>query len=176
MDYITHYESPIGPLTLASDGQAITALLFDGETYFDNAFGRVFEIIELSLEEAGELPAFAQALKWLDIYFSGKDPGFVPPISLQLATPFCQEVCEIMLTIPFGGTMSYGQISDIIAKRRGIKKMAAQAVGGAVGRNPISLIVPCHRVIGTDGSLTGYGGGLDKKQKLLLLEGHTEYR
>ena len=163
MEYITHYESPIGPITLASDGNALTALLFDGEK------------IEISGEEAGDIPAFAETVRWLDIYFSGKNPEFTPPISLQLATPFCREVCEIMLTIPYGETMSYGQIADIITKRRGIKRMAAQAVGGAVGRNPISIIVPCHRVIGTDGSLTGYGGGLDKKQKLLVLEGHTEY-
>ena len=116
-----------------------------------------------------DLPAFAETVKWLDVYFSGEEPDFLPPIALH-TTPFRREVCEIMLTIPYGETMSYGEIAALIAQRRGIDRMSAQAVGGAVGHNPISIIIPCHRVIGTDGSLTGYAGGLNKKAALLKLE------
>lgn len=165
MKYISHYDSPLGGITLCSDGAALTALLFDGEKYFA-------EMIRGEYETA-DLPAFAKAREWLDIYFSGTDPGFLPPIRLE-TTPFRKDVCEIMLTIPYGRTMTYGQIADLIAVRRGIPKMSAQAVGGAVGHNPISIIIPCHRVVGSDGSLTGYGGGIDRKQKLLQLEGIKE--
>lgn len=162
MNYLFHYDSPLGGITMSSDGQALTGLLFDNEKYFG-------ETIPAEGTER-DLPAFAETVRWLDVYFSGKDPGFLPPIALH-TTPFRREVCEIMLTIPYGETMSYGEIASIIAKRRGIKSMSAQAVGGAVGHNPISLIIPCHRVIGTDGSLTGYAGGIDKKRWLLKLEG-----
>ena len=162
MDYTYHYESPLGGITLNSDGRALTGLMFDGEKYFD-------ELISMESAET-ELPVFAETVRWLEIYFSGKDPGFLPPIALH-TTPFRREVCEIMLTIPYGETISYGDIAGIIAKRRGVERMSAQAVGGAVGHNPISLIIPCHRVVGTNGSLTGYGGGIDKKIKLLQLEG-----
>ena len=166
MNYIAHYDSPLGGITLTSDGTALTGLLFDNEKYIEEMFGR-----ESGQEyETKDVAAFAKAREWLDIYFSGKDPGFTPPIEVQ-ATPFRRAVCEIMLTIPYGQTMTYGQIAEIIAARRGITRMAAQAVGGAVGHNPISLIIPCHRVVGTNGSLTGYGGGLDKKVRLLQLEG-----
>lgn len=170
MDYIFHYDSPIGGITLGSDGDALTGLLFDGEKYFDNTFDGHCKVTVVSAQNIDSFPVFAETVRWLDIYFSGKDPGFLPPLKI-VATSFCREVCEIMLTIPYGKTMSYGQIAAVLAKRRGIKKMAAQAVGGAVGHNPISLIIPCHRVIGADGSLTGYGGGLDKKVYLLRLEG-----
>ena len=104
-------------------------------------------------------------------YFSGKDPENVPPIRIHNITPFRQEVIEIMNTIPYGQTMTYGDISRIIAKHRGLKRMSAQAVGGAVGWNPICIIIPCHRVIGTNGSLIGYAGGIEKKIRLLELEG-----
>ena len=162
MDYVYHYASPLGGITLNSDGQALTGLMFDGEKYFK-------ETIDTNGAEQ-ELAAFAETVRWLDTYFSGNDPGFLPPINLH-TTPFRREVCEIMLTIPYGETMTYGEIAAIIAQRRGVARMSAQAVGGAVGHNPISLIIPCHRVIGTNGSLTGYGGGIDKKIKLLKLEG-----
>ena len=107
--------------------------------------------------------------KWLDIYFSGKEPDFTPPL-LMKTTPFREAVWKIMLTIPFGQTMTYGEIADRIAKQKGLQKMSAQAVGGAVGHNSISLIIPCHRVVGTNGSLTGYAGGIEKKIQLLELE------
>ena len=162
MTYITHYDSPLGGITLGSDGTALTALQFDGEKYFAEILGHE--------HETRDIPAFAKAREWLDIYFSGKDPGFTPPLALK-TTPFRQAVCEIMLTIPYGQTMTYGQIAEIIAAQRGIAQMSAQAVGGAVGHNPISLIIPCHRVVGTNGSLTGYAGGIDRKVALLEIEG-----
>ncbi len=105
----------------------------------------------------------------MDLYFSGEVPGFLPPIEVQ-TTPFRRAVWEILLTIPYGQTMTYGEIAERIAVKKGISHMSAQAVGGAVGHNPVSLIIPCHRVVGTDGSLTGYAGGIEKKRQLLTLE------
>lgn len=168
MEYIYHYNSPLGGITMCSDGQALTGLLFDGEKYFAETFSA--ETASITKCKDSSLPAFAETVRWLDIYFSGENPGFLPPMALH-TTPFRREVCEIMLTIPYGKTMTYGEIAACIAKRRGLQRMSAQAVGGAVGHNPISLIIPCHRVIGTDGSLTGYAGGIDKKARLLQLEG-----
>lgn len=161
MIYTCHYDSPLGGITLTSDGNALMGLWFDGEKYFADALSQA--------QEQNDLPVFSQTRRWLDEYFSGKDPGFTPPLSIE-ATPFRKAVWKILLTIPYGKTMTYGQIAEIIADQRGLAKMSAQAVGGAVGHNPISLIIPCHRVIGTDGSLTGYAGGLDKKEFLLRLE------
>ncbi len=109
-------------------------------------------------------------MRWLDTYFCGQAPGFTPPILMQ-TTPFRKAVWEIMLTIPFGKTMTYGEIAEKLAEQNGLKKMSARAVGGAVGHNPISLMIPCHRVIGANGSLTGYAGGIRKKAYLLTLEG-----
>ncbi len=162
MDYINHYDSPIGGITLASDGTSLIGLWFDGEKYLG-------DILSDDYEEK-DLPVFAETGRWLDIYFSGKDPGFLPPLSMR-TTAFRKRVWEIMLQIPFGQTMTYGQIAAQIAKENGVPRMSAQAVGGAVGHNSISLIIPCHRVIGSNGSLTGYAGGIDKKIALLKLEG-----
>ena len=133
MDWIHRWASPLGGITLASDGEALIGLWFDGQKYFGDTLGSVYE--------TRELPAFAKAKEWLDIYFSGRDPGFTPPLAM-LTTPFRKTVWEIMLTIPFGQTMTYGQIAGMIAKQRGIPQMSAQAVGGAVGHNSISLIIP----------------------------------
>ena len=119
--------------------------------------------------ERKELPLFSEAKRWLDIYFSGKEPNFLPPLRYD-STPFRKAVCDIMLTIPYGKTMTYGEIARIISKQKWSEKMSAQAVGGAVGHNPIALMIPCHRVVGTNGSLTGYGGGIERKVKLLELE------
>ena len=162
MDYINHYDSPIGGITLASDGTALTGLWFDDQKYFGDTLTEEYE--------ETNLPVFAKATEWLDIYFSGRNPGFIPPLSMR-TTAFRRRVWEIMLEIPFGQTMTYGQIAAQIAKEKGLPHMSAQAVGGAVGHNSISLIIPCHRVVGTDGSLTGYAGGIDKKIALLELEG-----
>ena len=162
MEYIAHYDSPLGGITLASNGDTLIGLWFDGQKYYADA-------LDTDHEEK-ELPIFEQTKKWLDIYFSGKSPDFTPPLNMK-TTEFRKAVWEVMLTIPYGKTMTYGEIAEQIAKRNGIKRMSAQAVGGAVGHNSISLIIPCHRVVGTDGSLTGYAGGIQKKEKLLEMEG-----
>ena len=161
MDYLHHYTSPLGRITLSSDGEALTGLWFDGQKYFGSTLSH-------ELEEK-KLPVFETADRWLALYFGGREPGFTPPVSMR-ATPFRRAVWEILLTIPYGQTMTYGEIAERIAEQMGLARMSAQAVGGAVGHNPISLIIPCHRVVGADGSLTGYAGGLDRKAKLLEME------
>ena len=163
-DFTYHYDSPLGGITLASDGTALTGLWFDGQKYFADTLA--------SDRMEKTLPVFRDAVRWLDIYFSGRDPGFTPPLNMR-TRPFRKAVWKIMLTIPFGKTMTYGEIARIIARDRGLTRMSAQAVGGAVGHNAVSLIIPCHRVVGADGSLTGYAGGIAKKLKLLTLE-HTD--
>ncbi|MBR2664607.1 MAG: MGMT family protein, partial [Clostridia bacterium] len=120
--------------------------------------------------EEKKLPIFEETDQWLNIYFSGKAPEFTPKLAMR-TTVFRKMVWEIMLGIPFGQTMTYGQIARTAAQRMGIVRMSAQAVGGAVGHNALSLIIPCHRVVGTDGSLTGYAGGIERKIKLLEMEG-----
>ena len=161
MQYFQHYSSPLGGITLASDGEAITGLWFDGQKHF----GENFTGEAVGSDGADDLPVFSAARKWLDIYFSGKEPDFIPPVKLT-GTPFRQAVWEALLSIPYGQTVTYGQL----AARLGLPKGAARAVGGAVGRNPVSLIVPCHRVNGTGGNLTGYAAGLERKLRLLRLE------
>lgn len=161
MTYTYHYQSPLGDITLSSNGIELTGLWFDGQKYFGNTLPKEYE--------EKTLPVFEKSVCWLDIYFSGKAPDFTPPLCMQ-ATPFRKAIREIMMAIPFGKTMTYGEIADKIAKQKGISKMSAQAVGSAVGHNSISLIIPCHRVVGTNGNLTGYAGGIDKKILLLNLE------
>lgn len=161
MTYITQYNSPIGGITISSNGTEIIGLWFDGQKYFGDTISNKYE--------KKELPVFTKTKEWLDIYFSGKEPNFLPQIKME-TTPFRKAVWEIMLTIPYGETMTYKEIAEKIAMQREIKKMSPQAVGGAVGHNSISLIIPCHRVVGANGSLTGYAGGIDKKIKLLTLE------
>ena len=161
MDYTHHYESPLGGITLASDGEALTGLWFDGQRYFASTMDPD--------HEERPLPVFDRADDWLDTYFSGRAPGFTPPLSLR-ATPFRRAVWETLLAIPFGRIMTYGEIAGIIARQSGLPRVSARAVGGAVGRNPISLIIPCHRVVGADGGLTGYAGGVHRKAWLLDME------
>lgn len=155
------YSSPLGMITLACDGEALIGLWFNGQRHFGSVLPEG--------AERREHPLFAAAGRWLDIYFSGREPDFMPPLRYG-STPFQKQVCDIMRAIPYGKTVTYGQIAAGLAELRGVKKMSAQAVGGAVGRNPISLMIPCHRVVGADGSLTGYGGGLERKARLLSLE------
>ena len=160
-NYIYHYNSPLGSITLVSDGESLTGLWFDEQKHFPHKL--------ISESTVAELPIFTQTCNWLDIYFSGRIPDFTPPISLN-TTPFRKAVYDILLTIPYGQTMTYGEIANIIAEQNCVGRMSAQAVGSAVGHNPVSIIIPCHRVVGADGSLTGYAGGLDRKIELLKLE------
>ena len=161
MQYISHYHSPLGNILLAADQIGLTGLWFEGQKYF---------ALYLDKEhEEKEVPVLQQTKKWLDIYFSGKEPDFKLPLHFT-GTDFQNEVWEILSAIPYGQTTTYGEIAKQIAAKRGLARMSAQAVGGAVGHNEISIIVPCHRVVGSNGSLTGYAGGIDKKVKLLTLE------
>jgi len=162
VDYIHHYDSPLGGITLAADGDAVIGLWFDGQRYFaDTLEGR---------REARRLPIFDAADAWLDVYFSGRDPGPAPKLALR-TTPFRRAVWTLLMAIPYGKTATYGELAARIARERGLPAMSAQAVGGAVGHNAISLMIPCHRVVGADGSLTGYAAGLAVKRRLLALEG-----
>ena len=158
---ICHYESPLGGVLLAADGIGLTGLWFDGQKYF--ARGLPADRVERGT------PALLEAKRWLDIYFSGKEPDFTPPLH-PIGSAFRQSVWEILLQIPYGKTTTYGEIARQLSEKMGLSRMSAQAVGGAVGHNEISIIIPCHRVVGTNGSLTGYAGGIDKKGKLLELE------
>ena len=211
-EYICHYVSPLGGITLAANAAGLTGLWFDGQKYFgatlDKAVrenitaGAPSNASDMSSPLAGTSPAYTdhatartsitdigstaadtslaatgstaagilrETVEWLDLYFAGKCPSFTPPLAPK-GTPFRQEVWQLLLDIPYGKTTTYGELAGKLAARRGLKSMSAQAVGGAVGHNPISLIIPCHRVLGSDGSLTGYAGGTDKKQALLELE------
>ena len=162
MQYTSKYVSPIGDILLASDGAHLTGLWFERQKYFaDTLSGE---------HEEKNLPVFDETKRWLDLYFSSTDPGFMPPLR-PAGSPFRQEVWDILLQIPRGSLLTYKEIADKIAAKRGLPRMSAQAAGGAVGHNPISIIIPCHRVVGSDGSLTGYAGGIEKKIALLKLEG-----
>ena len=160
MIYINYYINKTIKLVLESDGENLTGLWFDGSQNFSR---------HLDAAMQKDLPIFEQTKKWLDIYFSGKNPDFVPRIKQNNLTPFRKEVYEIMRKIPYGKTLTYGEIAEKIAKKKGVKKMSAQAVGGAVGANQICIILPCHRVVGKT-SLVGFGGGLENKKKLLEIE------
>lgn len=152
----------MGELLLAADETGLTGLWFDGGRYFAEGLDPE--------NEKRELPVFETVKKWLDIYFSGREPDFMPPLHM-IGSPFQMSVWKHLLEIPYGKTVTYGELAKRIALEKGRERMAAQAVGGAVGHNKISILVPCHRVVGANGSLTGYGGGLDKKERLLALEG-----
>lgn len=161
MVYRKQYISPLGPITLACDDEAIIGLWFDGQRHF----GSVMPDDAASREH----PLLVEAARWLDIYFEGREPGFLPPLRYAL-TPFRQRVYDIMLTIPYGQTVSYGEIADRISRMQGAARMSARAVGGAAGHNPISIMIPCHRVVGAGGNLGGYEGGIERKIRLLELE------
>lgn len=161
MTFTQQYDSPLGGILLAADEVGLTGLWFDGEKYFAD---------HLPAEHAQEETAIlAEAKRWLDIYFSGREPDFLPPLH-PVGSDFRQQVWELLLQIPYGQTATYGEIARQLAQQRGLPRVSAQAVGGAVGHNAISVIIPCHRVVGTNGSLTGYAGGIDKKARLLELE------
>ena len=162
MQYTHSYESPLGRMLLASNGAALTGLWFVGQKYYAAALDKQ--------HEEKILPVFEQTKSWLNIYFSGKKPDFTPPLA-PVGSEFRRAVWELLLSIPYGRTVTYAELAAAIAERRSLSHMSAQAVGGAVGHNPISIIIPCHRVVGSGGSLTGYAGGIDRKIRLLSLEG-----
>lgn len=161
MMYTLHYNSPLGGILLAADEVGLTGLWFDGEKYFADTLDPE--------HKAQETPILRKAKCWLDVYFRGQEPDFTPPLH-PIGSPFRQEVWALLLQIPYGQTTTYGALAKQLAAMHGLSRMSAQAVGGAVGHNEISIIIPCHRVVGTNGSLTGYAGGIDKKAKLLTLE------
>ncbi len=162
MYYISHYVSPVGTYLMAGDDIGVCGLFTDREENYTR-------ILQSGYRET-ETPELKQCRKWLDIYFSGKEPDFTPKLHLT-GSKFRLAVWELLLQIPYGTTTTYKELAVKIANRRGIARMSAQAVGGAVGHNPVAVIVPCHRVVGADNSLTGYAGGIDVKYRLLELEG-----
>ena len=161
MLYTSCYSSPLGQLLLAGDEAGLTGLWFEGQKYYPHSLPPACE--------ARGLPLFEAARRWLDQYFAGREPDIAVPLHFT-GTAFQNEVWALLCEIPYGRTATYGEIAARLAAKRGVPHLSAQAVGGAVGRNKISLLVPCHRVIGANGSLTGYAGGLDRKARLLALE------
>lgn len=156
MDWIAHVSSPLGPLTLAGDGEALIGLWFDDQRY-------ALAGLDKDRKE-GELPVFSETRRWLEQYFAGQAPAFCPPLAPR-GTIFQRQVWAMLRDIPYGETVSYGELA------RRLSCPSARAVGGAVGRNPVSLLIPCHRVLGAGRRLTGYAGGLWRKEELLRLEG-----
>ncbi len=154
--FTVFYASPLGTMLLSADSEGLTGLEYANES--------------AAAEKDIANPALRKAKKWLDLYFSGTDPKFTPPLHLT-GTKFQQEVWELLLKIPYGKLTTYGALAKAVAARQGKEKMSAQAIGGAVGRNPVGIIVPCHRVVGSNGDLTGYASGIEKKERLLRMEG-----
>ncbi|MCL2383845.1 MAG: methylated-DNA--[protein]-cysteine S-methyltransferase [Oscillospiraceae bacterium] len=164
MYYKTSYDSPIGRITIACDGDNIIGVWNENQKYHGDS-------IYTDMEENNDMPVFALIKKWLDRYFVGGEPAISELTIAPIGSQFRQDVWNILCEIPYGEIVTYGDIAKKIAIKRNKEGMSAQAVGGAVGHNPISIIIPCHRVVGTGGSLTGYAGGIDKKIKLLEIEG-----
>ena len=160
MEYIRKITTPLGAVTLASDGENLTGLWFDGQRHFGAGLGPDPAEKDLSV--------FRETERWLEVFFSGACPEWIPPLRLS-GTVFQTAVWKALRRIPFGETRTYGQLARLLTEQTG-KPVSARAVGTAAGRNPISLIVPCHRLVGADGSLTGYAGGLERKKRLLELE------
>jgi methylated-DNA-[protein]-cysteine S-methyltransferase len=164
MHYFTTYHSPVGELTLACDGENLIGLWMEGQKYYGDALSE-------EAVERDDVPVFTQAKNWLDRYFAGQKPEASELSLAPAGGEFRQRVWDILRSIPYGEVVTYGEIAKRMAAHSGKSGQSAQAVGGAVGHNPISLIIPCHRVVGSNGSLTGYAGGIGAKVKLLELEG-----
>lgn len=162
MQYTSIYQSPVGEMLLAADEVGVVGLWFKDEKYYAYCLDKE--------NEPRETHIIKKLKRWLDIYFEGREPDFTPPLHM-IGTQFQIEVWNILREIPYGKTTTYNEIAKKIAKNRGVERMSAQAVGTAVGKNSINLIVPCHRVVGTNNSLAGYAGGIDKKITFLKLEG-----
>ena len=165
MTFIQHYNSPLGGILLAADEIGLTGLWFNGQKYFARSLPAGYT--------EQNTPALSEAKRWLEVYFTGKKPDFMPPLHI-VGSAFRRAVWEILLQIPYGKTTTYGEIARQLAKKQKLPRMSAQAVGGAVGHNEISIIIPCHRVVGSGGALVGYAGGLEAKAYLLGLERETE--
>lgn len=163
MMYRYTYPSALGNLVLAADDTALCGAWFEGQKYFD---GQLLQ----GARPRADLPVFADCRAWLNRYFAGVSPGPVPPVRLS-GSPFRQRVWDLLRHIPYGRLQTYGSLAAALAREAGGRLPAAQAVGGAVGHNPVSVFVPCHRVVGARGQLTGYAGGIDVKRRLLALEG-----
>jgi len=163
MEYITYLDSPVGNLLLSSDGENLTGLWISGQKYYGAT-------LQSETVRQDDLPVFEAAKSWLARYFAGEKPEISELPLAPFGSPFRQKVWKLMCGIPYGEVTTYGEIARKIAAEMGRETMSAQAVGGAVGHNPIVIIMPCHRVIGTGGNLTGYAGGIDIKVKLLELE------
>ena len=163
MNYIWRYKTPDGldDILMTSDGEYLTGVWFEG-----TGSERKHQL----QGERAETDIFLRTAAWLDRYFAGNPAAELPPYKILNPTPFRMEVLNLLLKIPYGETMTYGELARKIAEKRGVPKMSAQAVGQAVGWNPIGILIPCHRIIGSDGTLTGYGGGLENKRKLLEYE------
>lgn len=164
MYYSTTYSLPVGVVTLASDGDSLAGLWIKGQKYHGAS-------VPAELIQKDDLPIFEETKRWLDSYFAKEKPTISDLSLAPLGSDFRQKVWKILCEIPYGKVVTYGDIAKEMAAKQGKEKMSAQAVGGAVGHNPISIIVPCHRVVGSNGSLTGYAGGISTKIKLLELEG-----
>ena len=164
MFYKTDYNAPIGRMMIVSDDMRIAGVWLEGQKYFGGVIGE-------DLLRQDDLPVLQEAKSWLDRYFAGNKPQISELPLAPRGNAFRQAVWRILCAIPYGEVVTYGDIAKEIAQQRGIKTMSAQAIGGAVGHNPISVIIPCHRVVGANGNLTGYAGGLEVKIKLLMHEG-----
>ena len=164
MIYVSECKSPLGKITLASDGENLIGLWIEGQKYY-------FSSLKQEIIKQDNLEIFNKTKKWLERYFNKEKPQIAELKLAPIGNEFRQTVWKILKKIPYGETTTYGEIAKQLAKIMKKEKMSAQAVGGAVGHNPISIIIPCHRVVGKSGSLTGYAGGIDKKVKLLEIEG-----
>jgi methylated-DNA-[protein]-cysteine S-methyltransferase len=162
VEYIHKTKSPVGMLTVSSDGQNICGLWIEGQKYFERTLEK--DVVEQNL------PIFEKVQQWLDIYFSGKEPNFMPPL-MPKGSPFQKSVWDNLCKIPYRKTTTYGELANQFELENKGKRTSPRAIGSAVGHNPISILIPCHRVIGKNGSLTGYAGGIDAKATLLKLEG-----
>lgn len=160
----TTYASPIGMITLACAGDNLVGLWMEGQKYFGDT-------IPEKLAEKNDMPVFTKTKAWLDRYFAGKKPKISALPLAPIGGEFRQGVWNALCEIPYGEVVTYGGIAKKMAEKMNKRSMSSQAVGGAVGHNPISIIIPCHRVVGSNGSVTGYSGGVDMKLKLLELEG-----
>lgn len=162
--YSTYYDSPVGRIMLGANDNSLVGLWIEGQKYFGDT-------VDGKFIEKPDLPIFTASRKWLDDYFAGKKPSVSNLALAPIGGEFRQAVWQILCEIPYGGFLTYGQIAKKMAAKLNRQTMSSQAIGGAVGRNPVSIIIPCHRVVGSSGSLTGYSGGLATKIQLLELEG-----